>query len=152
MPESAGGKKPTSKRTGTKKLERFTVEQVAAALRVSGGLKYVAAQKIGMTPSAMTCIFRRHPELNDVLDEVTEKTLDLAESKLVQKIRDGNLGAIIFYLKCKGKSRGYVERMESTGPDGGPVKLTVVYEPLKAGNGSAMPDPPAGVSESSAAG
>jgi hypothetical protein len=33
-------------------------------------------------------------------------------------MKDGNMTAIIFYLKTQGKSRGYVERQEVTGADG----------------------------------
>jgi len=40
------------------------------------------------------------------------KPLDLAESKLLKAIEEGQIAAIIFYLKCKGKKRGYVERQE----------------------------------------
>jgi hypothetical protein len=38
--------------------------------------------------------------------------LDLAESKLHEEILGGNTAAIIFFLKTKGKKRGYVERQE----------------------------------------
>jgi hypothetical protein len=41
-----------------------------------------------------------------------ESGLDFAESKLFQKIRNEDLGGICFYLKCKGKKRGYIERSE----------------------------------------
>ena len=35
-------------------------------------------------------------------------------SKLTEAINDGNLTAIIFHLKTKGKSRGYIEGQEIT--------------------------------------
>lgn len=36
-----------------------------------------------------------------------ETALDFAESMLFEKIRKGNVRAIIFFLKTRGKSRGY---------------------------------------------
>ena len=38
--------------------------------------------------------------------------IDFAESQLHKQIRDGNSTATIFFLKTKGKKRGYVERQE----------------------------------------
>jgi hypothetical protein len=48
--------------------------------------------------------------------------LDTAESALFNQIKEGNVTSIIFYLKTKGRRRGYVERQEISGPDGGPVQ------------------------------
>ena len=47
------------------------------------------------------------------IDEAREGLLDIAERSLADKIATGNLGAIIFYLKCQGKNRGYVEKQET---------------------------------------
>tara|TARA_R110001632_G_scaffold169400_1_gene288337 strand:- start:878 stop:1249 length:372 start_codon:yes stop_codon:yes gene_type:complete len=44
--------------------------------------------------------------------EPKELFLDFTESKLVEKISGGDTTAIIFTLKTKGKSRGYIERKE----------------------------------------
>ena len=44
--------------------------------------------------------------------------LDMAESQLHKQILGGNTSATIFYLKTKGKNRGYVERHEHTGIEG----------------------------------
>lgn len=41
---------------------------------------------------------------------VNEELIDFAESQLMDHISKGNLTAIIFYLKCKGQSRGYIEK------------------------------------------
>ena len=49
-------------------------------------------------------------ELDNI--EPSEMFLDYAESKLVENIGKGDTTAIIFTLKTKGKSRGYVERQE----------------------------------------
>jgi len=45
-----------------------------------------------------------------LLDDILETSLDIAEAKLHSKIREGNMTAIIFFLKCKGQARGYIER------------------------------------------
>ena len=45
-------------------------------------------------------------------DDVQEQLLDEGESMLHKQIQEGNTAAIIFFLKTKGKSRGYVERTE----------------------------------------
>ena len=43
---------------------------------------------------------------------IHERTLDFAESSLHKAIKDGDVAAVIFYLKTRGKARGYVERQE----------------------------------------
>ena len=48
---------------------------------------------------------------NRILAE-QEGLIDFAESKLLQLINEKNPTAIIFFLKTKGKHRGYVEKQE----------------------------------------
>ena len=46
------------------------------------------------------------------VDEVSNIALDFAESQLFDLIKDKNITAIIFFLKTKGRHRGYSERIE----------------------------------------
>jgi hypothetical protein len=55
------------------------------------------------------------------IDDINEQLIDYSESQLMSKIQAGNMTAIIFHLKCKGKKRGWVERQEVTGADGVPL-------------------------------
>jgi hypothetical protein len=56
--------------------------------------------------------------LEEAVMEGRNRRLDFAESMLDKGMKDGNMTAIIFYLKTQGKSRGYIERQEVTGADG----------------------------------
>lgn len=46
------------------------------------------------------------------VESIEDLAVDFAETKLHKEISDGNATAIIFYLKTKGRKRGYIERQE----------------------------------------
>lgn len=50
----------------------------------------------------------------DRCEEIREGLIDEAESALRTQIREGNIAAIIFFLKTQAKHRGYVEKQEVT--------------------------------------
>ncbi len=58
-------------------------------------------------------------------DAIIEGLKDFAESKLLLNISRGKEASIFFFLKCRAKDRGYVERSEITGKDGGPIETAV---------------------------
>ena len=58
-------------------------------------------------------------------EELQNVALDFAETKLHQRIQEGSDAATIFYLKTKGKARGYIERTEISGA-GAPIAIRVV--------------------------
>ena len=45
-------------------------------------------------------------------EDTKESLIDLAESKLMENINGNDNTSIIFFLKTKGKKRGYVEKQE----------------------------------------
>jgi len=49
-------------------------------------------------------------EFKKKVEEVREGLIDYAESMLLKKIKNEDLGAIIFFLKTQGKKRGYSEK------------------------------------------
>lgn len=46
------------------------------------------------------------------VEDAKEALIDLAESKLMENIKGNDNTSIIFFLKTKGKKRGYVEKQE----------------------------------------
>jgi transposase-like protein len=55
----------------------------------------------------------KHEEFKLTVEDITEALIDDAESGLQKLIKDGNVVAILFYLKTRAKSRGYIERSET---------------------------------------
>lgn len=103
----------------------YTVKQIETALREAHGFLSVAAERLGCTYHTVRNYINRYKSLQNLMEEINERELDFSENKLLSQIKEGNTTAIIFHLKCKGKSRGYIERqeLEHTGKDGGPIQL-----------------------------
>lgn len=98
---------------------KYTVEQVIDAIRESKGILTVAARKLDCSRSTLQRYVSNYPTVTQAVNDERESLLDFAENQLFQQVKDGNITAIIFTLKTIGKSRGYVERQELSGPDGG---------------------------------
>lgn len=52
-------------------------------------------------------------KLAEGLEAAEEAIIDFAESKLVEHINNDDVQALIFFLRTKGKKRGYVEKSET---------------------------------------
>jgi hypothetical protein len=91
------------------------------ALEASLGVVSTAVKMVGLHRATFYEWVKNDPEFKQAVDDITENALDFAETALHSKIRGGDTTAIIFYLKTKGKKRGYVEKTEyeftQTGPD-----------------------------------
>lgn len=109
------------------KSERYTPAQVVTALELTAGILTAAAEKLGCTRQTVASYVRRYPEIQEELDRILEARIDLAEGVVLQtmtrsKSEHCKLQAAMFYLKTKGKLRGYTERQELTGKDGGAIE------------------------------
>lgn len=101
--------------------EKYTTAQMIEALREKHGNLSAAARFLGCSRNTISRYIEQYPTVKAVADEERETLIDFAENQLFKQVQDGNITAIIFTLKTIGKSRGYVERQEVTGADGGAV-------------------------------
>ena len=53
-------------------------------------------------------------------------SIDLSEASLLRQIQNNNTSATIFYLKTKGKNRGYVERTEIMATGIEPIRIEII--------------------------
>lgn len=93
----------------SKEPKRVNVKRIIEAFDKCFGLTTEAAKAIGISFEQLKREIKLNPRLQKELDRVEEANLDFAESKLRKLIDKENIPAVLFYLKCKGKKRGYVE-------------------------------------------
>jgi len=103
----------------------ITIPQLESALRSTGGFVTYAAKKLNCTYQNVRKRIDASPYLQEVMDSIHENYLDLTEHSLIKKIRDEDLGAIIFYLKCQGKKRGYIEKPKEEKEQGESVTFNI---------------------------
>lgn len=92
------------------------------------GIVTSACKSLGLARATFYKWCNDDPEFKASVDEISETAIDFVESKLMEKINGVEVvgqqetvyslppsdTAIIFYLKTKGKKRGYVEKSEQS--------------------------------------
>lgn len=96
------------------------------ALEKSLGIVTVACREVGIARSTHYEWYSKDEDYKKGVDDVQDIALDFAEGELHKQIKEGEVSSTIFYLKTKGKKRGYIEKQEHelTGANGGPVQIT----------------------------
>ena len=96
-------------------------------MRATGGVYAHAAELLRET-TGRSCTrqnvqywVHKHATLMKTVNDCVEDVKDLAETKLIENIRNNDTKSILFYLETKGKDRGYVRRHILTGDEGRPL-------------------------------
>lgn len=109
-------------------VERLTAEAAVAAIERHMGNLTMAAKSLRVSRKTFYKFMANHPTVKDALDEARETMLDNVESRLYSKALAGEAWAVCFFLKTQGKHRGYIERQEITGTEGGPLRIEYVND------------------------
>lgn len=119
--------KTKKERLSTKVRKQMFLE----ALERSMGIQTPALKATGnLSPETVRQWREKDKEFAKKMDACKAVCGDFVESKLLQKIKDGDTTAIIFYCKTQLKERGYTERREITGADGKDLFATKSDEEL----------------------
>lgn len=80
------------------------------ALAAAAGIVLTACESVNVSRSTYYRWYKEDAAFAERVDEISEEQLDFVEGKLLKSIKEGDTTAIIFYLKTKGKKRGYSEK------------------------------------------
>ena len=92
----------------------FKKSAMLEALKKHLNIVTTACKDVGIDRSTHYEWLKNDPDYKAKVEALDDVVLDFAESKLHQSINNGSDTATIFFLKTKGKKRGYVEKQEIT--------------------------------------
>tara|TARA_R100001163_G_C5041204_1_gene179309 strand:+ start:421 stop:774 length:354 start_codon:yes stop_codon:yes gene_type:complete len=100
------------------------------ALEKHLGVVTSACKEVKCNRSTFYKYYNNDSKFRDKVDELQNVALDFVESKLFNQIHNDNPTSTIFYLKTKGKKRGYIERQEIQHSGGIESKL-IEWKPVE---------------------
>ena len=93
-------------------IERIKNNILDAMVHSLGNVSEVC-NKLNISRTTFYNYYNNDIEFKGKVDDIKNIALDFVESKLIGKIKEGDIVAILFYLKTQGKKRGYIERQET---------------------------------------
>ena len=97
----------------TKQQIQHNKKKLLKALEKSMGIVTNACKIVNLDRTTFYRYYNEDQQFADDVDKVQDYVLDFAESKLLENIKDKKETSIIFYLKTKGRKRGYIEKKET---------------------------------------
>jgi len=87
---------------------------VLKALGKSLGIVTPACKEANISRETYYNWYKVDPDFKKQVDEINEIQGDFVENQLFKKIKEGSERSILFYMKYRGRKRGYNESIEIT--------------------------------------
>ncbi len=94
------------------KSRHIKKEAILDALEQCLGVVTTACKQVDVPRSTFYKWLKTDIDFANKVKEIENVSLDFAESKLFEQIQENNTSATIFYLKTKGRKRGYWEKQQ----------------------------------------
>ena len=93
-------------------MGKITIKKFEKAVKGTDGIISHIAKKCGVAWITIREFIDENPEAQRLFDEEREIILDVAESKLFQRVKTGKTWAVQMALSTRGKARGYTEKKQ----------------------------------------
>lgn len=82
-------------------------KELLEALERSLGIVTAACKDVGVSRQTFYNWYNEDIDFKTKVDDLNNFTLDFVENQLLRKIKEGSERSILFYMKYKGRGRGY---------------------------------------------
>jgi hypothetical protein len=109
-----------------RKNPAYHKKKLLIALEKTLGIVTTACKLVGISKKQFYEYCRTDEEFKKSVDEIQDITLDFVESQLLEKIKEGSEKSILFYMRYRGKKRGYSDSVDVT--SGGEAIKNITFE------------------------
>jgi hypothetical protein len=89
-------------------------EQLLIALEKHLGIVTAACKEVGISRDSYYDYYNEDPDFKRKVDDINEIAIDFTESQLFKQIKNGSERSILFFMKYKGRKRGYTDSVDIT--------------------------------------
>lgn len=98
----------------SKQQPKVWKELLLIALEKHMGLVTPACKEVGISKKTFYQYYKTDPVFKEDVDELNEVVIDMVEGQLFKNIKKGSERSILFYMKYKGRKRGYTDNLDVT--------------------------------------
>lgn len=96
------------------------------SLKKTLGVITPACEEVGLSRDTFYRYYNEDEVFRAAVDDINEIALDFTENQLLKKIKEGSERSILFYMKYKGRKRGYTNTIEVEGNMFDNIKIEIV--------------------------
>jgi len=109
---------------------KHTLDEIIRAIKGSSGIKLVIARSLGVHRNTVNNYLKKYVSAREAYIDEIEAVGDFAESVIIKSIKNEDVETAKWYARFKLKDRGYSERQEVTGADGGKIETKVTIDEI----------------------
>lgn len=99
---------------GNKQQPEVWKKKLLIALEKSLGIVTPACKEVGISRDRFYTYYHEDEEFKKAVDAINDIQTDFVENQLFKKIKEGSEKSILFYMRYKGKKRGYSDNIDLT--------------------------------------
>lgn len=97
-----------------KKNPELHKKKLLQALEKNLGIVTPACKEVGISRDRFYHYYHNDEDFKKAVDEIYDIQIDFVENQLFKKIQDGSERSILFFMKYKGRRRGYTDSLDIT--------------------------------------
>jgi hypothetical protein len=95
----------------TDKKREENKEILLKALEKHLGIVSAACKEVNISRNTFYNYYNEDINFKTAVDDINEITIDFVENQLLKNIKSGDRASIMFFMKYKGRKRGYTEHI-----------------------------------------
>jgi hypothetical protein len=95
----------------TDKKREENKEILLKALEKHLGIVSAACKEVNISRNTFYNYYNEDIDFKTAVDDINEITIDFVENQLLKNIKSGDRASIMFFMKYKGRKRGYSEHI-----------------------------------------
>lgn len=95
-------------------MKKQNKDELLKALEKTLGIVTPACKEVNISRETFYRWYNEDPEFKERVDSINDIQADFVENQLFKKIKEGSERSILFYMRYKGKKRGYTDSIDIT--------------------------------------